>query len=77
MRLLLFLVFAALYLIRMDLWWWDDPTLLGGIPIGLLSQVVFCFLVTTVMALVVRFAWPPDLDEVEEQVSTELPEDVA
>jgi hypothetical protein len=46
------------FVLRHDLWWWDDPRPLLGLPIGLTYHVAFCFLVAGLMALLVRFAWP-------------------
>ncbi len=65
-RSILWGALIALYLLRLDLWWWNDPSLVLGLPIGLLSQVVFCGLVAVVMALVVRHQWPHELDAIEE-----------
>ena len=47
------LLIVALAVARHDLWWWDDPSLLG-LPIGLAYHVAFCFVVAVVMALFVR-----------------------
>lgn len=59
----LVLVLAALFVVRLDLWWWRDPSLVLGLPIGLVYQVVFCLLVVVVMAGAVRFAWPQEVGE--------------
>lgn len=56
-RGLLWGVLLALYVLRLDLWWWNDSSLVLGLPIGLFSQVLFCGLVAVVMALVVRRHW--------------------
>ena len=50
------------FVLHNDLWLWDDARLLGGLPVGLLYHVAFCVVVALWMALVVRFAWPHDLE---------------
>ena len=47
-------VIVALAVVRHDLWWWDDPTRVLGLPVGLTYHVAFCFVVAGVMALFVR-----------------------
>ncbi|MEM9408194.1 MAG: hypothetical protein AAGA81_19315 [Acidobacteriota bacterium] len=54
------LLLAALFVLRYDFWWWAEPRLVFGLPIGLTYHIAFCFAVTGVMSLVVRFAWPLD-----------------
>lgn len=48
------LLIVALAVVRHDLWWWDDPSRVLGLPIGLAYHVAFCFVVAVVMALFVR-----------------------
>lgn len=52
----------ALLVLHNDFWLWDDPTLIAGMPVGLLYHVVFCMAATLVMVLLVRFAWPAHLE---------------
>lgn len=52
---------VVLYLVHNDLWWWDDATLVLGLPVGLTFHVAFCFAVSLWMALAVRWAPPPVL----------------
>ncbi|HVS15820.1 MAG TPA: hypothetical protein VMV46_18000 [Thermoanaerobaculia bacterium] len=61
-RTAVFLLMGALYVLHNDLWAWDDPSLLLGLPIGLTYHVLFCLAVVGVMGLAIRWAWPPDLD---------------
>ena len=58
MRGLVLLLLAGLFLLRYDLWWWDEPKLLLGLPIGLTYHVAYCLVAAAVMAVVVRHAWP-------------------
>lgn len=58
MRWLVLVLLAVLFVLRYDFWWWNEPRLVLGLPIGLTYHIAFCFAVTIVMSLVVRFAWP-------------------
>lgn len=58
MRALLYVLLAALFVVRIDLWLWDDPRIVLGLPVGLTYHVVYCLAVALVMALLVRYAWP-------------------
>ena len=44
----------VLFLLHNDLWWWHDPTLVWGMPIGLTYHVLYCLVTAVVMALAVR-----------------------
>jgi hypothetical protein len=50
---------AALYVLHNDLWLWNDPRLLFGLPIGLLYHLGFCVAAAAVLAVLVVFVWPP------------------
>lgn len=56
-----FLLLGLLFILRLDLWWWSEPRLLMGMPIGLAYHLFFCLLVVFVMAFIVRFASLPEL----------------
>jgi hypothetical protein len=58
MRGLLYALLAALFVVRIDLWLWDDPRIVFGLPVGLTYHVLYCLAVALVMALLVRYAWP-------------------
>lgn len=62
MRWLVLVLLAVLFVLRYDFWWWNEPRLVLGLPIGLTYHIAFCFAITIVMSLVVRFAWPLDDD---------------
>ena len=58
------LLYAALFLafvLHNDIWLWDDPRLLAGLPVGLTYHIGFCLGTALLMWLLVRFAWPEDL----------------
>lgn len=57
-RGLLLLGLVVLYLLHQDVWFWDDPRRLLGLPIGLGYHVLYCLVVAGWVALLVRFAWP-------------------
>lgn len=53
-RHVLLLALIALYVLHNDVWFWNRPDLIGGLPIGLLYHVGFCLAVAVVMALLIR-----------------------
>lgn len=52
----------ALYVLRIDLWFWRDATLIGGVPVGLAYHVIFCFLASAWFWWMVSKEWPRGLD---------------
>jgi hypothetical protein len=53
--------------VRQDAWNWRDPSLVWGVlPVGLAYQVGYSLLAAVVMALLVRFDWPVELEGLEE-----------
>jgi hypothetical protein len=57
--LAIYVALAALYALHNDLWLWNDPRLLLGLPIGLVYHIGFCIAASAVLGLLVVFAWPP------------------
>lgn len=51
---LVLLILAALFFLHNDFWLWERPRVVLGLPAGLLYHLSYCFLVSIVMALVVR-----------------------
>ena len=68
-RRLLYLGLFARYLLHNDLWLWDDPSLVLGLPVGLLYLIGFCFAAAGLMILLVNHAWPSELDAEEDQAA--------
>lgn len=68
-RRLLYAALLLLFLLRHDLWLWHDAGLVWGLPVGLVYHAGFCLVTAAVMALLVRFAWPDDLDVDEERTN--------
>jgi hypothetical protein len=64
-----FLVLAVLlvYLIHQDFWNWMrvEPLLFGFLPVGLWYHAAYCLLASALMWLLVKFAWPKSLEEME------------
>ncbi len=59
-RIAAYAALPLLYLLRNDLWFWDDPSRLLGLPVGLSYHILFSAAVVLVMWLLVRVAWPGD-----------------
>jgi hypothetical protein len=57
---------VILYLLHNDLWFWNDGTLVLGLPVGLLYHFCFSIATAVVMYLLVTYAWPEHL-EVEDE----------
>jgi hypothetical protein len=62
MKYLLYFALAGLYLLHNDLFLWNDDCLIGGFPSGLLYHAAYCVAASVLMFLLVRFAWPSELD---------------
>lgn len=65
-RRILYGAVLVLYLLHNDLWFWKDPRLVWSLPIGFLYHIGFCLAAAGLMALLVIYVWPEDL-EVEEE----------
>lgn len=64
---------VILAIVHYDFWYWEDRTLLFGfLPIGLGFQALISLLAGIAWALVVRCAWPAEIEEwASEPVSEE------
>ena len=60
--LLLYAALVLLYLLHNDLWLWNDPRLVLGLPAGLAYHIGFCVVTSVVLTLLVVHAWPEHLD---------------
>jgi hypothetical protein len=50
--------------LHVDFWWWDSTLILWGfVPLTLAHQVGITLAAATAWALVIRFAWPRDVEE--------------
>jgi Protein of unknown function (DUF3311) len=71
MKWLLTLMVVLVYLLHQDLWFWHDRTLVFGfLPIGLAYHAGYSILAAVMMAVLVRFAWPAQLER-DEEVSSQ------
>ena len=57
-RAWLYAALAGLYLLHNDLFLWDDPRSVLGLPAGLLYHLGYCLAASALMAALVRWAWP-------------------
>ena len=64
-RALLLIVVGALYVLHQDVWFWRAarPLVFGFIPIGLFYHACYTVAIALVMWLLVRHAWPSELEE--------------
>ena len=62
LRRLLYLALVAAFVLHNDIWWWEDRSLVLGMPIGLTYHIALCLAAALIMALLVRYAWPSELD---------------
>ncbi|HXG24471.1 MAG TPA: DUF3311 domain-containing protein [Chthonomonadales bacterium] len=63
---ILTLIVIVVIVLHQDIWLWTDKRLVFGfLPIGLAYHVGYMFLASATMALLVRFAWPKELEKVE------------
>jgi hypothetical protein len=67
-RALLVLAFITLYVLHQDIWFWRTarPLVFGFVPVGLFYHACFSVAASVFMWLLVKFAWPAELErEVE------------
>jgi uncharacterized membrane protein SpoIIM required for sporulation len=59
-------LFAGLYALHQDVWWWRDarPLVFGMLPIGLFYHVAFTLATSAAMSLLIRLVWPTHLEGV-------------
>jgi hypothetical protein len=65
--LALTLLVSVVYLLHQDFWNWRqaEPLVFGFLPIGLAYQAGYSVLASIMMAILVRFAWPKHLENVQ------------
>jgi hypothetical protein len=66
-KLLLTLLVLAVYLVHQDFWNWKNakPLIFGFLPIGLAYHAAYSILAAITMAMLVKFAWPKHLEDVQ------------
>lgn len=67
-KLLLTLLLLIVYFLHQDFWNWRQigPLVFGCLPIGLAYHAAYTLLASATMAVLVKFAWPRELEEIEE-----------
>jgi hypothetical protein len=66
---ILYLVVLIVYLLHNDLWFWNNPTIIMGIPVGLFYHLIYCFIASILLFLLIKFAWPKLVEEVDQDSS--------
>ena len=68
-KLLLTLLVLGVYLLHQDFWNWKNakPLIFGFLPIGLAYHAAYSILAAITMAVLVKFAWPKHLEDVQPQ----------
>jgi len=64
-RALLAAATLAVYLLHQDVWFWRRarPLVFGFLPIGLFYHAAYCVLASLLLWLLVRHAWPHELEK--------------
>jgi uncharacterized membrane protein len=67
-KFLITLLILAVFLLHQDFWNWKNGGLLFGVlPVGLAYHVGFALAAAGLMAVLVRCAWPAELDRPERE----------
>ena len=63
-RIFIWIGLVILIIAHQDIWFWDsiEPLILGQIPVGLTYHILISILIACFWALVVRFAWPSEIE---------------
>lgn len=65
-RYVVYVALLVVYLLHNDLWLWDDPSIVLGLPVGLTYHVGYSLLAALMMFLLVRHAWPEELEAMDD-----------
>jgi len=65
--LLLTILIVAVYLLHQDFWNWKkaEPLIFGFLPVGLAYHAGYSILASVLMAILVKFAWPSHLEDLD------------
>jgi hypothetical protein len=68
-KLLLGVLILVAFLLHQDVWNWRTagPLVFGFLPVGLAYHAAYCIGAALLMAGLVKFAWPAELDRVERE----------
>ena len=73
--LLLTLLVLVVYVLHQDFWNWKsaEPLVFGFLPVGLAYHAGYSVLAALTMALLVKFAWPKHLENIEPEAGAQPP----
>jgi hypothetical protein len=66
-RWILYAAIVVLYVLHNDFWFWEDPRIVLGLPVGLTYHIGYNLAAAVLLFLLVRFAWPSHLEVAVEQ----------
>lgn len=66
-RWLLIALVVTVYLLHQDFWNWrrHEPLVFGFLPVGLAYHAAYSCLAALLMWVLVKFAWPKDIEDAE------------
>lgn len=62
MQIVVYVLLALLYVLHNDVWYWDDPAIVLGLPVGITYHLFWSLAVSLCFWLAVRYAWPAELE---------------
>ena len=73
MRIVVYLLLVLLMILHHDVWNWEThkPLVFGFIPAGLAHHAGISLSAAVLWALAVKFAWPQNVDLLDEPAQTE------
>ena len=73
-RALLLILVGALYIVHQDFWFWRTarPLVFDILPIGLFYHACYTIATAFVIWLLVRYAWPSELEEQIQEAATDV-----
>jgi hypothetical protein len=75
-KFLLFLMVAGVYVLHQDNWNWKNADLVFGfLPMGMAYHAGYSILAAAMMAVLVKFAWPKHLEDVQPENPPTKPAD--
>jgi hypothetical protein len=75
--MVVWLAFAALFVLHQDFWNWDNRSLvLGWLPVGLAWHAGFSLAAALLWVAAIRWAWPRDIERWAEETDTTPDQDL-
>ena len=70
---------VALYALHQDIWFWDvaQPLVFGFLPVGLFYHAIYSVAIALFIVVLVKVAWPVELEREVERESHDSGEDVS